>query len=123
MKADWTPNALTYDAHLLRLAQRFGPGEHVVASNVRVVSQYPRSHARNVPLVDRCRLSRSVGPSHDIATPNLSRPPVHRIRREHARPDERRRDAGRRNQLLDVRVHDRHGVWLLEKGMWRPMWR
>src|SRR6266480_6435033 len=76
-------------AHLLRLAQRIGAGEDVVAARVPVLAQCARRHGRDVALVDRCGLGCTVGPPDDVTLTDRGPPPELRVRREHPGPDER----------------------------------
>src|ERR1700716_3930381 len=72
---DLAANYIADHAHLLRLAQRLWAGEDVVASRVSVVVQDARRHRGDVALVDRCGLSRPIGPADDVTLTDGPPPP------------------------------------------------
>lgn len=52
---------------MLRLAQRLGAGEDVIAARVPLLLRGAPHHGRDVVLVDRCGLACTVRPPDDVA--------------------------------------------------------
>jgi len=80
-------------------------------------AQGPRRHGRHVAVVDRCGLGGAVGPPDDAVGLDRARPPEQRVRREHPRSEDRRLEPRVGDQPLDVGVHRRHRIRLLEEGV------
>jgi hypothetical protein len=115
LEADPTAEDIPDHAHLLRLAQRLGACEDVVAARMPLLIQGARRHGRDVTLVDRCRLGPAIRPSDDVAVTDGGTPPELCVRREHPRPDERRFESGGHDQVFDLGIEASHGVRLLEQ--------
>ena len=88
LEGDLLLQDLCDDADLLGLAQRLRAGEDVVASRVPVLPERQRGDGRDVTFVDWCGLGSAVGPPDGVTRTDRGRPPVQRVRPEHAGPDE-----------------------------------
>lgn len=105
--------------HLLALGHGFGTGQDIILSIVPVVQQGTGRDRRDVPFMDWRRRGVAIGPAHDVAGADLRRPPEQGIGGEHPGPEERPFEPRRLDRTLDVRVHRRHRVGLLEERMRR----
>src|SRR5215470_18053415 len=80
-----------------------------------VLVQGPRRDGGHVAVIDGCRLGSAVRPPDDTADANRGRPPEQRVRREHPRPDDRRREPGGLDEPLNIGVEYRHWIRLPEE--------